>query len=59
MCVFSYLVLVEKTDQHRCSWLDVMDQFYKLLSDGMYAVFNNAPKITYHSTIPSECGVGG
>ena len=42
-CIFSYLVLVEKTDQDRCSWFDVMDQFYKL-SDGMYAVLNNAPK---------------
>jgi hypothetical protein len=44
MYIFSCLVLVEKkTDQNRCSWLDILGQFYNLLSDGMYAAPNNAP----------------
>ena len=45
MCTISCLVLVKrKTDQNRCSWFDILDQFYKLLSDRMYAALNNAPK---------------
>ena len=56
ICIFYCLILVDKTDQDRSSWLDVLDQFYKL-SDGMYVVLNNAPKLTYLPTIPFDCGV--